>query len=316
MKRRELIVVLGGSVGLLPLALRAQQKAIRVLGFLYGGPSVETSIPRAALGRGLDETGYVDGGNLRIVYRTSVEELISDKAEVIIVAAGGSIRQAKSETTSIPLVFIVPFDPASAGLVASFNRPGGNITGVSILSAELMPKRLQLLHELVPEAKTCAVLMNASNPVGKRSTAELQQAADGMGLTLEIVSTRAETEFEAAFAKIAALKAAALLVTTDPLFTGGRDRLVALARQYAVPASYPWREFVLAGGLISYGPSLSEAYRQVGIYAGKILNGQNPADLPVEQPTLFELVVNLKTAKELGLTVPPAILARADEVIE
>jgi putative ABC transport system substrate-binding protein len=187
---------------------------------------------------------------------------------------------------------------------------------VSILSVELMPKRLQLLRELVPEAKTCAVLINPRSPGGERSSAELQQAADGMGLSLEIVPARAEMEFEAALAKIARLKAAVLLVTTDPLFTGGRDRLVILAARYAVPASYPWREFVLAGGLISYGPSLSEAYRQVGIYAGKILNGQNPADLPVEQPTLFELVVNLNTAKALGLTVPPSILARADEVIE
>ena len=317
MMRREFIVVLGSSVGLLPPALRAQQKAIRVLGFLYRGPSVETSIPRAALGRGLDETGYVDGVNLRIVYRTSAEELISDKAEVIIVAAGGSIRQAKDATTSIPLLFISSFDPVSAGVVASFNRPGGNITGVSILSVELMPKRLQLLRELVPEAKTCAVLINPRNPGIERSTrAALQGPANGMGLTLDIVSARTQGEFEAAFEKIKALKAGALLVATDPLFTGQPDRLVGLAARYAVPASYPWSEFVLAGGLISYGPSLSEAYHQVGIYAGKILNGQNPADLPVEQPTLFELVVNLKTAKELGLTVPPAILARADEVIE
>jgi putative tryptophan/tyrosine transport system substrate-binding protein len=315
-KRREFIVLLGSAAGLRPLAALAQQKAIRVLGFLYDGPSVKTSIPRAALGRGLEETGYVDGINLRIVYRTSAEELISEKAEVIIVAAGGSMRQAKGATTSIPLLFIAPFDPVSAGVVASFNRPGGNITGVSILSVELMPKRLQLLRELVPEAKTCAVLINPSRPGGERSRVELQQAADGMGLTLVIVSTRAEIEFEAAFAKIAALKVAALLVTTDPLFTGGRDRLVALAGRFAVPASYPWREFVLAGGLISYGPSLSEAYRQVGIYAGKILKGAKPADLPVQQPTTFELVVNLNTAKALGLTVPPSILARADEVIE
>jgi putative ABC transport system substrate-binding protein len=265
----------------------------------------------------LNETGYFEGENLRIEYRTSVEELIRDKVEVIIVAAGGSIGQAKRATTSIPLLFIAPYDPVSAGLVASLNRPGGNITGVSMLSVELMPKRLQLLRELVPEAKTCAVLINPRNPGTERSMrTELQQAADEMGLTLEIVSTGAESEFEPAFAKIAALKAVGLLVTTDPLFTGRRDRLVALAARYAVPASYPWREFVLAGGLVSYGPSLSEAYRQVGIYAGKILNGQNPADLPVQQPTTFELVVNLNTANALGLTVPPPLLARADEVIE
>ena len=174
-----------------------------------------------------------------------------------------------------------------------------------------------MLRELVPEAKTCAVLINPRNPGAERSTrAELQQAADGMGLALEIVSTRAVSEFEAAFAKIAAVKADTLLVTTDPLFTGQADRLVALAARYAIPASYPWREFVLAGGLVSYGPSLSEAYRQARIYPGKILNGQKPADLPVQQPTTFELVVNLKTAKALDLTVPPSTLARADEVIE
>jgi putative tryptophan/tyrosine transport system substrate-binding protein len=251
--------------------VRAQQKAMRVLGFLYGGSSVESSIPRAALGRGLDETGYFDGENLRIVYRTSMEELIGDKAEVIIVAAGGSIRQAKGATTSIPLLFIVPFDPVSAGLVASLNRPGGNITGVSILSVELMPKRLQLLRELVPEAKTCAVLINPRNPGGERSRVELQQAADGMGLTLEIVPTRAEIEFEAAFAKIAALKAVALLVTTDPLFTGERDRLVALAARYAVPASYPWREFVLAGGIDQLR---TEPIR--GLSPGRDLRRQDP----------------------------------------
>jgi len=210
MRRREFITLIGSIAFAPPIAAREQQNAMPVIGFLNSVSLADEFEPYvAAFRQGLSETGYVEGDNLRIVYRTSVEELISDKAEVIIVAAGGSIRQAKSETTSIPLVFIVPFDPASAGLVASFNRPGGNITGVSILSAELMPKRLQLLHELVPEAKTCAVLMNASNPIGKRSTAELQQAADGIGLTLEIVSTRAETEFEAAFAKIAALKAAA-----------------------------------------------------------------------------------------------------------
>jgi putative tryptophan/tyrosine transport system substrate-binding protein len=187
-----------------------------------------------------------------------------------------------------------------------------------MLSVELMPKRLQLLRELVPEAKTCAVLSNPrNNPGAERSTrAELQQAADGMGLALEIVSTRGESEFEPAFAKIAAVKADTLLVTTDPLFTSRPGRLVALAARYAIPASYPWREFAFAGGLLSYGPSLSEAYRQAGIYAGKILNGQNPADLPVQQPTTFELFVNLKTAQSLGLTIPLAILGRADEVIE
>jgi putative ABC transport system substrate-binding protein len=306
-----------------PLLAGAQEKkAMRVLGFLHGGPATATSLPRGAafvdaLERGLSETGYVDGENLRIEYRASVQDLIRDQADVIIVANGGFIGQARRATTTIPLVFLRPDDPVSLGLVASFNRPGGNITGVSLLSTELMPKRLQLLRELVPTAKTCAVLINPRGPGVEQSTrAALQGAADRLGFALEIVSARTQSEFEAAFANMAALKAEALLVTTDPLFMGGRGSLVGLAARYAVPTSYPWREFVDVGGLISYGPSLTEAYRQVGIYAGKILDGESPADLPVMQPTIFELVVNLKTAKQLGLSVPQSILGRADEAIE
>ena len=256
MRRRDFITLSGGATVSWPLTARAQQKAIRVLGFLHGDPSVGTRLPRtpftAALERGLNETGYVDGENLRIEYRASVEDLIRDKAEVIIVAGGGSIGQAKTATTSIPIIFIALDDPVTAGLVASFNRPGGNITGVSLLAVELMPKRLQLLRELVPDAKTCAVLINPRRPGVERSTrATLQEAADGLGLTLDIISARAASELEAAFEKIAALKAGALLVATDPLFTGWHARVVALAARYAVPASYPLREFVLAGGLIS-----------------------------------------------------------------
>jgi putative ABC transport system substrate-binding protein len=227
------------------------------------------------------------------------------------------VRQARNATATIQIIFILVDDPVSAGVVASLNRPGGNVTGVSLLSSELMAKRLQLLRELVPEAKSCAVLINPRNPGIELSTrAGLQEPANGMGLILHIVSARTQGEFQAAFEKIKALKAGALLVATDPLFTVWRDRLVALAAAYGVPASYPWREFVLAGGLISYGPSLAEAYRQVGSYAGKILDGQKPADLPVMQPVTFELVVNLKTASQLALTVPLSILGRADEVIE
>jgi len=306
-----------------PLIAGAQEKkAMRVLGFLHGGPTTATSLPRGAafvdaLERGLSETGYVDGENLRIEYRASVQDLIRDQAEVIIVANGAWIGEAQRATTTIPLVFLQPYDPVAVGLVASFNRPGGNITRVSVLSMELMPKRLQLLRELVPTAKTCAVLINPRGPGVERSTrAALQGAADGFGLALEIVSARAESEFEAAFARMAALKTGALLVTSDPLFMGGRGSLVGLAARYAVPTSYPWREFVDVGGLISYGPRLTEAYRQVGIYAGKILGGESPADLPVMQPTTFELVVNLRTAKQLGLLVPLSILGRADDVVE
>jgi len=321
--RRRAILLWPLTSVFVPLIAGAQEKkAMRVLGFLHGGPATATSLPRGAafvdaLERGLSETGYVDGENLRIEYRASVQNLIRDQAEVIIVANGAWIGEAQRATTTIPLVFLQPYDPVAVGLVASFNRPGGNITGVSVLSMELMPKRLQLLRELVPTAKTCAVLINPRGPGVERSTrAALQRAADGFGLALEIVSARAESEFEAAFARMAALKTEALLVTTDPLFMGGRGQLVGLAARYAVPTGYPWREFVDLGGLISYGPSLPEAYRQVGIYAGKILDGESPADLPVMQPTTFELVVNLKTAKQLGLSVPLSILGRADEMIE
>ena len=320
--RRRAILLWPLTSVFVPLIAGAQEKAMRVLGFLHGGPATATSLPRGAafvdaLERGLSETGYVDGENLRIEYRASVQDLIRDQAEVIIVANGAWIGEAQRATTTIPLVFLQPYDPVAVGLVASFNRPGGNITGVSVLSMELMPKRLQLLRELVPTAKTCAVLINPRGPGVERSTrAALQGAADGFGLVLEIVSARAESEFEAAFARMAALKTEALLVTTDPLFMGGRGQLVGLAARYAVPTGYPWREFVDLGGLISYGPSLPEAYRQVGIYAGKILDGESPADLPVMQPTTFELVVNLKTAKQLGLSVPLSILGRADEMIE
>jgi len=320
--RRRAILLWPLTSVFVPLIAGAQEKAMRVLGFLHGGPATATSLPRGtafvhALERGLSETGYVDGENLRIEYRASVQDLIRDQAEVIIVANGAWIGEAQRATTTIPLVFLQPYDPVAVGLVASFNRPGGNITGVSVLSMELMPKRLQLLRELVPTAKTCAVLINPRGPGVERSTrAALQGAADGFGLVLEIVSARAESEFEAVFARMAALKTEALLVTTDPLFMGGRGQLVGLAARYAVPTGYPWREFVDLGGLISYGPSLPEAYRQVGIYAGKILDGESPADLPVMQPTTFELVVNLKTAKQLGLSVPLSILGRADEMIE
>ena len=317
-KRRSFLVWSAVSF-LPPIFARAQQRT-RVVGFL-GGAIPPANAPKtpfiAALERGLNETGYVDGENLRIEYRASAEDLVKDKVEVIIVASGGSVRQARNATATIPIVFMLVDDPVSAGVVASLNRPGGNVTGVSLLSSELMPKRLQLLRELVPEAKSCAVLINPRYPGAERDTrARLQEPADRIGLILDIVSARTQGEFEVAFGKIKALKAGALLVATDPLFTGWHSRLVALAAGYGVPASYPWREFVIAGGSISYGPSLAEAYRQVGSYAGKILDGQKPADLAVIQPVTFELAVNLKTASQLGLTVPLSILGRADEVVE
>jgi putative tryptophan/tyrosine transport system substrate-binding protein len=258
--RRRSILAWSAVSFLPPICARAQQSTTRIIGFLAGAippaDAPKTSFT-AALERGLNETGYVDGENLRIEYRASAEDLVKDNVELIIVASGGSVRQARNATATIPIVFMLVDDPVSAGVVASLNRPGGNVTGVSLLSSELMPKRLPLLRELVPEAMSCAVLINPRYPGAERDTrARLQEAADGMGLTLDIVSARSEGEFRAAFEKIKALKAGALLVTTDPLFTGQRDRLVELAAHYGLPASYPWREFVLAGGLISYGPSL------------------------------------------------------------
>ena len=318
-RRRAFLAVLVGTALGSPLLTRAQEKAKRVIGFLIGSslpPPTKTAFG-AAFHSGLEAIGYVEGENLTVEYRASAEELIADNVEVIIVASGGSIRQVQRATQSIPIVFILFDLPLSAGFVASFSRPGGNITGVSMLMSGLMPKRLQLLHELVPKARSCAVLVNPRNAGVEGSTRSgPQEVADGMGLALEIVSARSPSDLEAAFDKMMTLKAAALLVAPDPLFMAWRGRLVAHAARYAIPDSYFFREFVLAGGLISYGPQLTWAYRQAGLYVGKILGGQNPADLPVIQPTIFEMVLNLKTANQLGLTVPQTILGRADEVIE
>ena len=325
MTRRELISLFGGTAIGWPLAARAQQKALRLIGSLCGVSS-ETYAPFfTAFRSGLSDTGYTEGSNLAIEYRWAqdrpdrlpalADDLVRRNVEVIF-ASGGSPMVAKAATATIPVVFVTAGDPVAMGLVASFSRPGGNVTGVNIFTAELVPKRLQILHELVPGVTTIAMLVNPSTGGKEYFVPEVTDAAAKMGLQLRVLDTRTEPDFEPAFAKLAELRAGALLVSTDPLFTERRDVLVALADRYAVPASYAWREFVVAGGLISYGASLPTAWRQAGIYVGRILNGDKPADLPVVQPALFELVVNLRTAKALGLTVPTAILARADEVIE
>jgi putative ABC transport system substrate-binding protein len=327
MRRREVLLAAAcGAAITWPLAGRAQQKAKPVIGFL-SGVSPETYTPFVAAFRsGLNELGYVEGSNLAIEYRWAEEhldrlpalaaDLVSRNVEVIF-ASGGSPGVAKAATATIPVVFITATDPVATSLVASFNRPGGNVTGVVFLTGELLPKRLQLLHELVPDVTTIGMLVNPNTRGGAEFfTAAVKDAAATMSLQLPILEARAARDFEPAFAKLVELRVGALLISTDPLFTERRDELVALAARYTVPASYAWREFVFAGGLMSYGASLADAYRQAGIYAGRILNGAKPSDLPVVQPTRFELVVNLKSAKALGLTIPPAILALADEVIE
>ena len=327
MNRRELVVLLGGAITA-PRTLRAQQKAMPVIGFL-GAASPGPSAPYvAAFQQGLSETGYVEGQNLAIEYRWAegrydalpalAADLVGRKVDVIVASGGPlSALAAKSATSTIPIVFSGVSDPVANGLVASLARPGGNVTGFSPFGFELMPKRLELLTELVPEAKLIAFLMNPNSTLrAEELISNVREAARTKGVQLDILKAGSESEIDAAFATLVQRHTGALLVFLDPFFTIRREQIVALASRHAVPAIYPSRDFAASGGLASYGPSFIWIWRQVGTYAGRILKGEKPADLPVQQPTKFELVVNLKTAKELGLTVPPSILARADEVIE
>jgi putative ABC transport system substrate-binding protein len=327
MRRRDVIALFGGAALVWPRALRAQQKAMPVIGFLSSGSPGPNAANMAAFHRGLSETGYVEGQNLAIEYRWAefrydqlpglAADLVGRKVDVIVTQGGiPSVQAAKSATSTIPIVFVVGVDPVALGLVASFARPGGNLTGVGMLTAELNPKRLELLSELVPQAGVISLLVNPTNPRAERLIADMQDAARAKGVQLPILKAGSETEIDAAFAALVDLHAGALVVGNDPFFNSRRERLVALASRHAVPAIYEWREFAVAGGLISYGTSLTSVYRQSGTYTGRILKGAKPADLPVQQPTTFELVINLKTATALGLTVPQALLARADEVIE
>jgi ABC-type uncharacterized transport system substrate-binding protein len=326
MRRRELILVLGGAMTA-PRALRAQQKAMPVIGFL-SATSPEPLAPYVtAFRQGLSEAGYIEGQNLAIEYRWAegrydrlpalAADLVGRKVDVI--ASTGGITPAlaaKGATSTIPIVFIIGGDPVEQGLVTNLARPGGNLTGFSLLGGELIPKRLELLSELVPQASVIALFVNPNMADTERIIQDMQEAASTKGVQHHILRVGGESELDAAFASVIQLHAGALLVAGDPLFDSRRGQLVALASRHAVPTIYSEREFAAAGGLISYGTSRTAVYRQAGIYAGKILKGAQPADLPVQQPTTFELVVNLKTAKALGLTVPPSILARADEVIE
>jgi putative ABC transport system substrate-binding protein len=305
--------------------VRAQQPAVPVIGFMNSG-FVQPSI-QAAFHGGLNEIGYVEGHNVTVDYRYAeghydrLPALVADliRRQVAVLGAFGGVHTAiaaKAATATIPIVFANGSDPIKFGLVASLNRPGGNITGVSFFTAELEGKRLGLLHELVPRAAAIAALVNPTNANADDQSRELKDAARTLGLELHILNAVSEGEIDKSFATLAQTRAGALLVASDPFFFGRRQQLIALAARHAVPAIYEWRAFAEAGGLMSYGTNQAEAYRQAGIYAGRILKGEKPSDLPVVQTTKFELIINLTAAKVLGLDMPPGLSARADEVIE
>jgi len=328
MKRRAFITLLGGAAAAWPLGARAQQAAMPVIGFVSNTSFNERQHHVAAFRDGLNDAGYVEGKNVAFEFRwvehyldslaPMVADLISNRGVAIIVASGSPAvaLAAKAATGTIPILFATSGDPVRLGLVASFNRPGGNATGVNLFSADLVAKQIELLRELVPQTAAISVLINPENPNAETERGQAQAAASALGVEVHILSATKENEFDSAFVTLVQQRPSALLVSFDAFFFTHRDQLVALAERHRVPSIYHQSEFVAAGGLMSYGSSLRDAYRQNGIYAGRILKGEKPADLPVVRPTKFELVINLKTAKALGLTVPDKLLALADEVIE
>ncbi len=327
MQRRDFITLLGGAAATWPLAARAQQPKL-VIGYLHSASPGPYARFVGAFRAGLQKAGYIEGQNLTIEYRWAeghyerLPPMAGDLVSrgVAVIATGGaefSVLAAKAATSTIPVVFVMGGDPIKLGIVPSFARPAGNVTGINMLTATLENKRFGLLHELVPNAQTIGVMVNPSRAVVHQSQIdEGRDAAKQLGVRVLIVEARSESDFEPAFARLSEQGVGALQICADPFFNAQRQRLVALSAKHWLPAIYEWRDFAEAGGLISYGTDLADAYRQVGGYVAKILNGTKPADLPVVQPTKFELVINLKTAMALGLTVPYPLLARANEVIE
>jgi putative ABC transport system substrate-binding protein len=321
MRRREFITLLGGATAW-PVVAWAQQSAMPVVGFIRNTSPDARLV--AAFRRGLNENGYIEGQNIVVEYRwtdnerlpATVADMVRRQVSAIVTGGLPASLAGKAATTAIPIVFATGGDPVHFGLVASLNRPGGNVTGVSFLLTALIPKQLELLHELVPNATAIAFLVNPTARVTEPDTKEAQSAVRSLGLKLLVLNATSERDFEMAFATVVQQRAGGLLTHPETLFTSYRNQLVALAARHGVPAIYHLREAVEAGGLMSYGTSFTDAYRQAGIYTGRILKGEKPADLPVVQSTRFELVINLKTAKALGLEVPPRLLALADEVLE
>jgi putative ABC transport system substrate-binding protein len=326
MRRREFIALVGATA-VWPLAARAQAPPMPVVGVLFSdSPYIRTS-RIAAFRKGLGEEGFVEGGNIAVEYRWAEAQndrlpaLAGDlvRQQVSVIASVGGIPSAlaaQAATSTIPTVFLVGVDPVEAGLVASLNRPGGNLTGIATLNVELGPKRLELLHELVPKAKDIALLVNPTNPNAEIQTRDLQTAATSLGLKLHVLGASSERAFDAAFARMVEMRVGALVIGTGGPFIGRAEQLAELAIRHALPAIFLYRDFVAAGGLASYGASSDDGHRLVGVYTGRILKGEKPADLPVQQVTKVELIINLKTAKALGLTVPLPLVGRADEVIE